>query len=193
MTPEQALQEILEGNKRYADGLVTSTNLPEHRALLVSGQAPIAAIIRCSDSRVAPEIVFDQPLGKLFVCGVAGNVPTLEIVESLEYAMQSLGTTLIVVMGHSQCGAVHAALHNDVVDGLFTQIALPPTSDLDDCIAYNAEQGINTILARSYMIEEAVKSGHVQIVAGVQDIASGEFELVAEGLNLKKSHLDSMP
>jgi carbonic anhydrase len=180
MTPEQALQEILEGNKRYADGLVTSTNLPENRALLVSGQAPIAAIIRCSDSRVAPEIVFDQPLGKLFVCGVAGNVPTLEIVESLEFALGHLGVTLLVVMGHSQCGAVHAALTNEVVHGVFAQVALSPIPDLDECIAHNAEQGVNTILDSSNMIEDAVKKGYVQIVAGVQDIASGKFELVAQ-------------
>ena len=180
MTPQQALQELITGNQRYVDGIVTAVNVPANRTLLKDGQAPIAAIIRCSDSRVAPEIVFDQPLGKLFVCGVAGNIPTPEIVESLEYAMRSLGVTLIVVMGHSQCGAVHAALYNDVVDGLFAQVALAPTPDLDDCIAYNAEQGINTILNRSFMIEDAIKSGSVQVVAGVQNIASGNFELVAQ-------------
>jgi carbonic anhydrase len=180
MNPEQALQELLEGNKRYVEGRLTSDNLPENRTLLVGGQAPIAAIIRCADSRVAPEIVFDQPLGKLFVCGVAGNIPTPEIVESLEYAMNQLGTTLIVVMGHSQCGAVASAMQNEYVEGVFAQVTLAPTPDLDDCIAHNAEQGISTILNQSYMIEKAVKSGDVQIVAGVQDIASGEFELVAQ-------------
>jgi carbonic anhydrase len=177
---QNALDELIAGNLRYVEGCQISKNAPANRADLAKGQSPIAAIIRCSDSRVAPEIVFDQPLGKLFVCGVAGNIPTLEIVESIEYAVNSIGTVLIVIMGHSQCGAVHFALHNDVVDGLFAQIALAPTSDLDDCIAYNAEQGISTILEISPMIESAVKNGSVQIVAGVQDITSGEFELVAQ-------------
>ena len=180
MTPDQALNELLAGNQRFVQGYATAMNSVEDRAQLAAGQAPIAAIIRCADSRVAPEIVFDQPLGKLFVCGVAGNIPTAEIVESIEYAMWSLGATLIIVMGHSQCGAVAAAMQNEVAEGVFAQVALAPTPDLDDCIAHNAEQGINTILNRSYMIEEAVKNGSVQIVAGVQDIASGEFELVAQ-------------
>jgi carbonic anhydrase len=180
MTPEQALQEIIGGNKRYVDGNTTSQNVPANRVSLAEGQAPIASIIRCSDSRVAPEIVFDQPLGKLFVCSVAGNVPTSEIIDSLEYAMRRLGTSLIVVMGHSLCGAVGAALHNEVVDGVFAQIVLSPIPDIDEAIAHNAEQGINTILDSSNMIEDAVQNGHVQIVAGVQDIRTGEFELVAQ-------------
>lgn len=180
MTPDQALSELLAGNQRFMQGLSTATNPIEDRVKHASGQAPIAAIIRCADSRVSPEIIFDQPLGKLFVCGVAGNVPTTEIVESIEYTVGHLGTNLIVVMGHSNCGAVTAALQNEFVDGLFSQIALAPTPDLDDCIANNAEQGINTILNRSCMIEDAVKDGSVQIIAGVQDIASGEFELVAQ-------------
>jgi carbonic anhydrase len=180
MNPEQALSDLQRGNQRYVDGQPTSNNAPEEREKLSQGQSPIAAIIRCADSRVSPEIVFDQPLGKLFVCGVAGNIPTPEIVESIEYALRHLGTTLIVVMGHSSCGAVTAALTNEFVDGLFAQVALSPIPDLDECIAHNAEQGIATILGRSQMIEEAVKSGEVQIVAGVQDIATGEFELVAQ-------------
>ncbi len=180
MSPQDALQQLLDGNSRYVSGQTTSNNPPTARSLLSEGQSPIAAIVRCADSRVSPEIVFDQPLGKLFVCGVAGNIPTPEIVESIEYAVGHLGTTLIVVMGHSNCGAVTAALQNEFVDGLFAQVALAPTPDLDDCIAHNAEHGISTILARSQMIEDAVKSGEVQIVAGVQDIYSGEFELVAQ-------------
>jgi len=180
VSPQETLQQLLSGNERYVSDQTTSSNPPSNRSALAAGQSPIAAIIRCADSRVSPEIVFDQPLGKLFVCGVAGNIPTPEIVESIEYAISHLGTTLIVVMGHSNCGAVTAALTNEVVDGLFAQVALAPTPDLDDCIAHNAEQGIATVLSRSYLIEEAVKEGYVQIVAGVQDIASGKFELVAQ-------------
>ncbi len=147
---------------------------------MADGQKPFAAIIRCADSRVAPEIVFDQPLGNLFVCGVAGNIPTPEIVESLEYAVGHLGVGLIVVMGHSNCGAVTAAFQSEQPTGLFSQIALSSIPDLDECIAHNAEHGLTTILNSSYLIENAVKKGTVQIVAGVFDIPSGEFELVAQ-------------
>ncbi len=174
------LGKLLAGNERFIAGEPTAKNTAELQASLVGGQSPFAAILCCADSRIAPEIVFDQSLGELFVCRVAGNIPTSEIVESIEYAVGHLGTTLIVVMGHSSCGAVTAALQSEFVDGLFAQVALAPTRDLDDCIAHNAEHGINAILARSPMIEDAVKNGVVQIVAGVQDIASGRFELVAQ-------------
>ncbi len=180
MNPREALEQLLDGNTRYVSGQTTSRNTPSDRSALAAGQSPIAAIIRCADSRVAPEIIFDQSLGRLFVCGVAGNIPTPEIVESIEYTVGHLGTTLIVVMGHSNCGAVIAALQNEVVDGVFAKVALLPIPDVDECIAHNAEQGIATILNHSMFIEEEVKKGEVQIVAGVQDIASGEFELVAQ-------------
>ena len=85
-SPSEAMETLLVGNTRFVAGSPTATNPPEQRPLLAAGQSPIAAVLRCADSRVAPEIVFDQPLGKLFVCSVAGNVPTREIVESLEYA-----------------------------------------------------------------------------------------------------------
>ena len=147
---------------------------------MAEGQEPFAAIVRCADSRVAPEIVFDQPLGNLFVCGVAGNIPTPEIVESLEYAVEHLGVTLIVVMGHSDCGAVTAAFQSERPVGLFSQIALSSIPDLDECVAHNAEQGVTTMLNTSRVIENNVKNGTLQLVAGVFDIPSGEFELIAQ-------------
>ena len=104
------LRNLLDGNARYVSGNTTSRNLPEDRGLLAAGQSPAVVVIRCADSRVAPEIVFDQELGDLFVCGVAGNVPTPEIIGSIEYAVAVLGSEVIVVMGHSSCGAVSAAM-----------------------------------------------------------------------------------
>jgi len=180
MNPTDALQKLMAGNTRYVSSTMNSQNTPSDRVRHAQGQAPIAAIIRCADSRVAPEIVFDQPLGNLFVCGVAGNIPTEEIVESLEYAVDHLGTKLIVVMGHSNCGAVTAALASDSPTGLYAKIALSPFLELDESIAHNAEQGISSILSQSLIIDEAVKAGSLQIVAGVQDIASGEFDLIAQ-------------
>ena len=180
MTPIEAIEKLLDGNERYVSGQTTASNTPADRIALASGQSPFAAVIRCVDSRVAPEIVFDQPLGSLFVCGVAGNVPTPEIVDSIEFAIQHFGLSLIVVMGHSQCSAVLSALESEFPEGVFAQIALTQVQTLDDAVAYNAEQGIATILSRSPLIEDAVKAGGVQVVAGIQDITSGEFDLVAQ-------------
>ena len=180
MNALQSLQILLDGNARYQSGECTMSNPPSARAKLVQGQAPIAGVIRCADSRVAPEIVFDQPLGNLFVCGVAGNIPTLDIIESMEFAVHSFGISLIVIMGHSQCGAVTVAMQQNITGGVFAQVSLAPIPDLDECIAHNAEQGVTRILESSLYLEQAVQNGTLQIVAGVQDIESGAFELVAQ-------------
>ena len=175
MTP---LDRLLAGNERFVSGDTTAKSSPELCASLANGQSPFAAILCCADSRIAPEIFFDQPLGELFVCRVAGNVPTPEIVESLEYAVWQLSVSLVVVAGHSDCGAVTAALESDCPQGLFSQVALSPIRDLDESIAYNANQGANTILDRSSLILDAVESGKLCVVSGVQDIASGKFAVL---------------
>ena len=178
MNPKDALQRLIDGNSRFVSGQTTSHNAAIDRATMSEGQAPFAAVLRCADSRVSPEIVFDQPLGNLFVCAVAGNVPTPEIVESLEYAVGQLSCPLIVVMGHTNCGAVAHATAHLPTKGLFSMIDIP--HDDEDAIAFNAEQGIPKIMVSSDMIQEAVKIGQVQIIAGVYDIGSGQFELVAQ-------------
>lgn len=191
-----ALQRLMAGNVRYVAGKMQSHNLPAAREGLAAGQAPFAAVVRCADSRVAPEIVFDQPLGGLFVAGVAGNIPTLEIIASLEYGVAVLGIKLIVVMGHSSCGAVDAALKHrhdtNALPGnlpqLINQIVVPCTATADpknpealaEAVTCNAREGIGGIMRGSKLISEAVASGRVRIVAGVQDLASGRFQLVAE-------------
>ena len=193
-TPDGVLAELLAGNTRYLEGRSQAHNLPAARAGLAAGQAPAAAIIRCADSRVAPEIVFDQPLGDLFVCGVAGNIPTPEIIASLEYSVAVLGSKLIVVMGHSSCGAVDAALthRHDTnalpgnLPALIDQIVIPCTvnSDpkdpgaLDAAIACNAHEGIGGMLRGSQIISDAVKAGTLKLVAGVQNLKTGRFTVL---------------
>ncbi len=193
-TPDAALGELMAGNARYVEGRMESHNLPAARSGLAAGQAPFAAVIRCADSRVAPEIVFDQPLGDLFVCGVAGNIPTSEIIASMEFGVAVLGAKVIVVMGHSACGAVDAALTHQKdtsglpgnLPGLIDQIIVPCTIDadpdapgaLDKAIACNAHQGIDGLLRGSQLLSDAVKAGTLKVVAGVQDLKSGRFTLV---------------
>jgi len=172
------LDQLLSGNMRYVEGTTTSSNKPEHRLELSEVHAPLAAILCCSDARVVPEIVFDQPLGSLYTCSVAGNIPTTEMIESLDYAVSFLGVPLLVVMGHSSCGAVTAALESDFPQGMFSQIALSPIPDLNESIAHNARQGVKTLLDRSPLILEAIESGDLAVASGVQDIASGKFTVL---------------
>src|SRR5579863_7432250 len=107
-----ALDRLIEGNRRFASGLWSrgSVASPERRDALIAGQEPFAIILGCSDSRVPAEIVFDQGLGDLFVIRVAGNVVAASQVGSVEFAAARFGTRLVVVLGHSQCGAVLATL-----------------------------------------------------------------------------------
>jgi len=186
------LDDLMEGNERYVSGKAGGHDLVAARKGLVEGQKPGTAIIRCADSRVSPELVFDKSLGELFVCGVAGNIPTDEIMASLEYAVSNLSTELIVVMGHSQCGAVGATLSNrDDVDslpgnlpGLLSQIlpsvlAVAETSDdaLSASIKRNALDAASRIPTMSSVIASAVSEGKVGIVSGVYDLSSGHFVL----------------
>src|SRR4029079_6729421 len=107
---EQGLQRLLEGNKRFVAGALTSlTSLGQERGELASGQSPFAVIVCCSDSRVPPEIVFDQPPGQLFVVRTAGQVIDEAARSSIVYGTDSLGASLVLVLGHSECGAVKAA------------------------------------------------------------------------------------
>jgi carbonic anhydrase len=172
------IDQLLAGNKRYVEGKTTSSNKPGHRHELSEVHAPLAAILCCSDARVVPEIVFDQPLGSLFTCSVAGNIPTTEMIESLEYAVSFLNVPLLVVMGHSSCGAVTEALLSEYPSGLFSQIALPPDPNLQEAIIYNTKESLKTILDRSPLILDSIESGDLTVASGLQDIASGTFTVL---------------
>lgn len=114
MTAEDALRALEEGNRRFVENKPASPRRgPERRLELAGGQRPFAAVLTCSDSRVVPEIIFDQGIGDLFVVRAAGNVADQAGRESLEYAAEHLGVPLIVVLGHTRCGAVIAALSTD--------------------------------------------------------------------------------
>lgn len=193
-TPDEALAELMTGNGRFVSNESTAHTIETDRAQLASGQAPFASVIRCADSRVAPEICFDQPLGQLFVCAVAGNVATQAGIASLEYGVAVLGTKLIVVMGHSECGAVTAAIKHredtSVLPGslpeLIDQIVSPCALEVDpsdpdalkQATACNAGKAVTQLLKRSSVIKEAVAAGDLRLVAGVQDLGTGVFTLV---------------
>ena len=118
ITPELALQQLVEGNLRYAEGNASHPHQSlEQRAELLSGQHPFAVILGCSDSRTPPELIFDQGLGDVFVVRTAGEVVDNASLASIEYAVEHLGVPLVVVLGHDSCGAVTAALQDGEAEG----------------------------------------------------------------------------
>ena len=191
--PDEAIQALIEGNERFIKG---STHNHDHEAARrrgADGQSPFAAFIRCADSRVAPELVFDQTIGGLYVCGVAGNIPTSEIIASLEYSVAVLKTPLVVVMGHSNCGAVEAAIEHehdpgslpghlaDLVSNILPACIESRSAEdrLARAIELNVHNAMTEVRNRSEVITKAVDSGTCKIVGGVYDLKSGMFTLVS--------------
>jgi carbonic anhydrase len=177
----------MEGNKRFTSGRLTAHE--EDLAILkqntVEKQEPFAAVLSCADSRVPVELVFDQSIGHIFVTRVAGNVATPEIIGSLEYGAAVLGTKVILVMGHSGCGAVKAAIQGKEVPGqisaLFPHIqAAVNQAGPDLAAATKANAKIQAALLRdaSPLISGLVKEKKLRVVAGYYDLGTGAVELL---------------
>jgi carbonic anhydrase len=196
--PDEVLRKLLDGNKRFARGETTAPRRkPEDFAKLAEGQAPRAVIVGCADSRVPPEILFDQGVGDLFVVRVAGNVVSgagAIVKGSIEYAVAELGVRLVVVLGHSQCGAVKAALkHIDARDALPGAIedlvhAIKPAvarakdhagDALENAIKANVGVGVERLMALEPILAGPVKKGEVKVVGGVYDLRSGAVTVIA--------------
>lgn len=186
MNPDAALQELLAGNQRFAANQLTSIehDLTMLRAGTVAKQEPFAGVLSCADSRVPAELVFDQTIGHLFVTRVAGNLVTPEIIASLEYGVAVLGIKALLVLGHSDCGAVKAAMKADTVPGQISTLYkhLRPAveqsgGDFDKAIQANAKIQANLLGTSSTVIRDAVKAGKLKVEAGVLDLATGKVTL----------------
>ncbi|MBP5796934.1 MAG: carbonic anhydrase [Bacteroidales bacterium] len=174
----QALKLLKEGNARFVSGhLAPKDHYAEDRLKLSEGQHPFAAVLCCSDSRVAPEILFDQQLGDVFVIRNAGNVVDEDVLGSIEYAVEHLESPLVLVLGHSSCGAVTAACQGGELPGHLVDIAkrIKPSISMDCCIDDNARRHAERMaqLVRENPIVEHLK---VTVVAAFYDIASGVVE-----------------
>lgn len=185
---------LKEGNIRYTEGQMRHPHQDRERRALTSaqGQHPLAAVLACSDSRVPPEIIFDQGLGDLFVVRVAGNVAATDEIGSIEYAVDHLNTPLVVVLGHTQCGAVKAVLEGAKVSPNIAALVEPikpavarakedqPGAAQDVLLAAaikdNVWQAIADMLEQSPIIREKVKAGQVRVVGAVYDIDTGKVE-----------------
>ena len=181
-TPDAAIAELVAGNKRYlSNGINASAQqLAKLREQTAPHQEPFASVLSCADSRVPMEIVFDQTIGQLFGTRVAGNVITPELIGSLEYGAAVLGTKAILVMGHSNCGAVKATIQGKGVPGQISSLFphIQPAvdqagPDLEATIKANAEIQATLLRQASPVISEMVKDGKLKVVAGYYDLASG--------------------
>ena len=187
-SPDTVLAELRLGNqhhaaKRYAHPHQSAARQRE----LVGGQHPHAAILSCADSRVAPEIVFDQGLGDLFDVRVAGNVAGDDETASLEYAVEHLHCPLVVVMGHQKCGAVSAAVEGGAAPGHLPALiaALKPAVDaakampgdrVENAVRLNVENVVRQLRQGTPLLAEASGKGHLKIIGAVYSLETGKVE-----------------
>ncbi len=186
----EALQKLINGNERFADSKSINPNQTiERRNEVLQGQNPFAVIVGCSDSRVPPEIIFDQGIGDLFIIRTAGNIVDDVALGSIEYAVDHLGTPIVVVLGHGKCGAVTATVQGGEAHGHIGSIvktilpavekAKTQSGDLtNNSIKANVGLVVDTIKSAKPIITAALEQGKVKVVGAYYDIESGEVEFI---------------
>jgi carbonic anhydrase len=186
LAPDAALKELLAGNQRFAQGRLTSSkdDLRVLREKTAAKQEPFAAVLACADSRVPVELLFDQTIGHLFVTRVAGNIATSEIIASLEYGVAVLGVKAILVLGHSNCGAVKAAMTAEAVPGQISSLypylqrsVQQSGGSFEKALTLNAEIQAELLRTSSTVIRDAVEAAKLKVGAGVYDLATGKVTL----------------
>ncbi len=191
ISADEALERLKAGNLRYVSGSLEANDFSTEREALAKGQNPYAIILGCADSRVAPELAFDEERGDLFVVRVAGNFVNDDNLASIEYAVKFLGTPLIVVLGHESCGAVDAAVKVVTQDaelpghlpGLIESIE-PAVEAVEgkegdllaNAIGENVSLNVKELQESTPILAEAVKAGDLQVVGAVYNLDSGKVE-----------------
>lgn len=194
IAPAEALKRILEGNARYTANTPNERDFSAGRAARVQGQYPIAAILSCADSRVAPELAFDQGPGNLFVVRVAGNIVNPDLLASLEYGVRFLGTPLIMVLGHTGCGAVDAAIKvlktQAVLPGHLPELitAIKPAvlvaertqtgNLLDNAASENVRRQVARLKKSPPIVQQFYADRKIDTVGGMYDLGTGKIALV---------------
>ena len=193
LTSHEVLDILITGNKRFAEGKFTEKYLTEQVQATSHHQNPIAVIVSCIDSRTSPELVFDLGIGDLISIRIAGNIINQEIIESIEFACQKIGTKLIVVLGHSNCGAVTFAINSGVeqyttitskiqssieICGCNTERLKEEPELLDKVIKMNTNNSISEILMHSAFIKSETEKETITIVSGFYDTRNGLVEFV---------------
>lgn len=193
MTPQSSLDALIAGNERFVSGTQVNRNLNTQVEQTSGGQYPFATVLHCIDSRVSAEHIFDQGIGDLFSIRIAGNFVNEDILGSMEFACKLAGTKVLVVLGHTACGAVkgacdHARLGNltaliNKLEHAVDAVESPADADLrnssnidfvNDVAAKNVEMTIDNIRSRSSILAEMETKGEIKIVGGMYDIATGK-------------------
>lgn len=197
LTPKLALTFLKEGNQRFVANLKAHSNLLEQVNETKAGQFPFAIILSCIDSRTSAELIFDQGLGDIFSARIAGNVLNEDIIGSMEFACKLAGSKLIVVLGHSHCGAITGACHGTELGHLTNLLAkVKPSIEyvqkqhqhldirskeaVDQVAVHNVEHTISHILEKSAVLKEMYEAGDIGIVGAFYKVETGEVDFIQE-------------
>ena len=194
LMPKTALSILVAGNKRFAQNLKAQRNLQDQVFETSKGQFPFAVIHSCIDSRVPAELVFDQGIGDIFSSRVAGNIINEDVLGSIEFSCKVAGSKIVVVMGHTKCGAVTAACNNvelgnittllnkirpaiDIVNDTYSNAKKEMTEDIaEKASIQNVKSSINRIRKESPILAEMERIGEIEIVGALYDVASGQVD-----------------
>ena len=197
ITPAKAIELLKEGNKRFINNLKVNRNLLQQVNETSDGQHPLAVILSCIDSRTSAELIFDQGLGDIFSVRIAGNILNEDILGSMEFACKVAGSKLVVVLGHSKCGAIKGACDGVEMGNLTTLLSkVKPAIEAEKTITVqrNASNGefvekvaelnvkltMHEILERSSILKDMVVSGEIKIIGGMYDVGTGVVDFYDE-------------
>lgn len=201
ITPSMALNLLNEGNKRFLNNLKVNRNLLQQANETSDGQNPFAIILSCIDSRTSAELIFDQGLGDIFSVRIAGNIINEDILGSMEFACKVAGSKIIVVLGHTKCGAVKGACDHIEMGNLTALLTkIRPAVDeetltkenrnsnnsvfVENVSTINVKRTVKSIMQRSTILKEMIESGQIGIVGGTHDISTGEVTFYPDTMNL---------
>lgn len=196
LSPDQAIERLMQGNKRYQAGNTRNRSFASTRGALATGQNPYACILGCADSRVSPEFCFDEERGDLFIARIAGNYVTNDILASLEYGVAVLKTPVIMVLGHTQCGAVSAAVNafekqaefpghiQTLVTAVMPAVRAAAARKhqgtlLEAATIENVRRNVQQLQEATPILSKAVRMGTVKVVGGLYKLETGQVALVA--------------
>ncbi len=205
MTPEKALQVLKEGNLRFVSNLKTNRNLLQQVNETRDGQWPFAVVLSCIDSRTSAELIFDQGLGDIFSIRIAGNIVNTDIIGSIEFACKVAGSKLIVVLGHSKCGAIkgacdHVEMGNltELLSKIQPAVYLETKTDesgernsrnpefVENVANLNVRRSVKTIVDRSYILEQMIESGEISIIGAKHNLDTGLVEFYEDSMICNK-------
>ena len=202
MTPRRALEFLKEGNKRFVSNLKAHRDLLEQANATIDGQWPFATILSCIDSRTSAELIFDQGLGDIFSVRIAGNIVNTDILGSMEFACKVAGSKLIVVLGHSKCGAVKGACDHIEMGNLTELLSkIQPavyqenntktdrnsknSPFVENVAKINVKRNVKNIIERSFILEQMVENGEIGVIGAMHNIETGKVTFYSDVMYIR--------